>query len=189
MEVRILKNGERTRCKWFGPLSSTRLSTIFAVSLAICHLSAKPASARSASTSALLLRGYSTHKIKTHARWASEQTFIKFYKKEIAIAATKTSEPLANFTRRYLSHALRVKVIRRSEREHAEKMLANFIAVMEMPIHILQRNSNSLYSKQSIADFYGITKYGVKRLANEVVRVDFPNIRFSVRGNQRRSAR
>ena len=181
--------GARGECKWYVPLSSGRLSNIFAISLAICKLKEKPASARSASTSALLMRGYSMNKIKHHARWASEKTFIQFYKKEIAIAAASTRSTEDTFIRRYLSHALRVKVIRRDAISHAEQMCENFISVMNMPIHILQNNTKSKISKLSIAQFYKIDKYGLTRLANEIVRVDFPDIQFSVRRNARRSIR
>ena len=187
--IQQLIDGARGECKWYVPLSSGRLSNIFAISLAICKLKEKPASARSASTSALLMRGYSMNKIKHHARWASEKTFIRFYKKEIAIAAASTRSTEDTFIRRYLSHALRVKVIRREAISHAEQMCENFISVMNMPIHILQNNTKSKVSNLSIAQFYKIDKYGLTRLANEIVRVDFPDIQFSVRRNARRSIR
>ena len=75
--------------KPYSALSSGRLANSFKMSLAACNIRALPHSARSASTSALLILGMPVNKIVKHARWAHTKTFVQHYKKDMNMLLRK----------------------------------------------------------------------------------------------------
>jgi hypothetical protein len=87
-----------TMIKPYSALSSGRLANIFKMSLAACNICAHPHSARSASTSALLILGMPVKKIVKHARWTHVSTFIRHYKKDFARMSGLSNVNPAKFT-------------------------------------------------------------------------------------------
>lgn len=175
--------------KPYSALSSGRLANIFKMSLAACNIRALPHSARSASTSALLILGMPVNKIVKHARWAHTKTFVQHYKKDIARMSGLSSVNPANFTN--VATALRCRInTSGSDSQKAQRMFHNVKAWFDLPLVAMCNNTKSTAKLVDGVPATIGTQYGVTiSHMNSIVRAEFPNAKFTTRPEMARSTR
>ena len=178
-----------TMIKPYSALSSGRLANIFKMSLAACNIRALPHSARSASTSALLILGMPVNKIVKHARWAHTKTFVRHYKKDIARMSGLSDVNPAKFNN--VAAALRCRVdTSGSDSQKAQRMFHNLKAWFDLPLVAMCNNTKSAAKLVDGAPATIGTQYGVTiSHMNSIVRAEFPNANFTTRPEMARSTR